>query len=276
MHDPSILDAFRTLHLSPDATLKEVRHAYRTLVRSWHPDRYAHDPNLQQAAQERLKEINAAYHIARKNIASPRTEIDSPFRFDLVPKPATPTKAPGQSNETSGGGKAGNGPVQPLPLTPGERPALLNVMFLLLILAAAMMTWRRHGISLPGFSQFLLVVTIPGLCAILCNSRLSTRQLRRGYCAAIVLAAVVLLGDAVSLHRTDTAFSIPGSDEGGSVPYADAPSFRSGSIESDFTLGPADRSGAHGVRPPMAPVSPAAPSVSPPAPPAPPHAPLQR
>lgn len=49
------------LGLEPGATAQEIKTAYRDLAKVWHPDRFAHDPRLQQKAQERLKEINEAY-----------------------------------------------------------------------------------------------------------------------------------------------------------------------------------------------------------------------
>ena len=39
----------------------QIRESYRDLVKVWHPDRFAHDPKLQQKAEEKLKEINLAY-----------------------------------------------------------------------------------------------------------------------------------------------------------------------------------------------------------------------
>src|ERR1051326_8349139 len=49
------------LGLAPGASRERIREAYRDLVQVWHPDRFSHDPRLQQKAQEKLKEINEAY-----------------------------------------------------------------------------------------------------------------------------------------------------------------------------------------------------------------------
>src|SRR4051794_17106010 len=49
------------LGLEPTASAQEIKAAYRDLAKVWHPDRFAHDPRLQQKAQEKLKEINDAY-----------------------------------------------------------------------------------------------------------------------------------------------------------------------------------------------------------------------
>lgn len=49
------------LGLKPGASAQEIKAAYRDLAKVWHPDRFAHDPRLQQKAQNKLKEINEAY-----------------------------------------------------------------------------------------------------------------------------------------------------------------------------------------------------------------------
>jgi hypothetical protein len=49
------------LGLEPTASAEEFKAAYRDLAKVWHPDRFTHDPRLQQKAQEKLKEINDAY-----------------------------------------------------------------------------------------------------------------------------------------------------------------------------------------------------------------------
>ena len=56
-----VADAYRLLEINPSATDDEVRHAWRDMTKVWHPDRFAHDADLQQKAQEKLKEINGAY-----------------------------------------------------------------------------------------------------------------------------------------------------------------------------------------------------------------------
>lgn len=53
---------YKILDLPPTATEQEVKQAYRELVKVWHPDRFTHDLKLQRRAEEKLKEINDAYH----------------------------------------------------------------------------------------------------------------------------------------------------------------------------------------------------------------------
>jgi DnaJ-domain-containing protein 1 len=49
------------LGLNPGASQEEVNQAYRDLVNVWHPDRFMGNPRLQKKAEEKVKEINAAY-----------------------------------------------------------------------------------------------------------------------------------------------------------------------------------------------------------------------
>lgn len=52
---------FEILGVKAGASAQEIKAAYKDLAKVWHPDRFAHDPPLQQKAQEKLKEINEAY-----------------------------------------------------------------------------------------------------------------------------------------------------------------------------------------------------------------------
>ena len=53
-------DPYQVLNISSNATDDEVKKAYRDLARKYHPDNY-HDNPLADLAQEKMKEINAAY-----------------------------------------------------------------------------------------------------------------------------------------------------------------------------------------------------------------------
>jgi hypothetical protein len=55
--------AYEVLGAKPGISNRELKAAHRDLAKVWHPDRFTHDPRLQEKAQEKLKEINEAYEL---------------------------------------------------------------------------------------------------------------------------------------------------------------------------------------------------------------------
>jgi hypothetical protein len=58
---PSADHLLAILGLSRGATADEIKQAFRDLAQVWHPDRFGHDARLRAKAEEKFKEINAAY-----------------------------------------------------------------------------------------------------------------------------------------------------------------------------------------------------------------------
>ena len=58
-------DPYEILNIPSTATDEQVKKAYRELARKYHPDNY-HDNPLADLAQEKMKEINAAYDAIQK------------------------------------------------------------------------------------------------------------------------------------------------------------------------------------------------------------------
>lgn len=86
---PDIGKAYELLGVKPGVSPRELKAAHRDLAKVWHPDRFGHDPRLQQKAQEKLTEINEAYEL----LISGKTPKPSPApRPQRVPR--TRTTAP--------------------------------------------------------------------------------------------------------------------------------------------------------------------------------------
>ena len=64
-------DPYKILGVPETASDEEIKKAYRELARKYHPDNY-HDNPLEDLAQEKMKEINAAYEQITKERSSGR------------------------------------------------------------------------------------------------------------------------------------------------------------------------------------------------------------
>lgn len=71
-------DPYKVLGVSPNATDEEVKKAYRELARKYHPDKYR-DSDLADVANEKMKEINAAYEEIQKMRAEGGTGTGSSY-----------------------------------------------------------------------------------------------------------------------------------------------------------------------------------------------------
>ena len=58
-------DPYQVLGVSPNASDEEIKDAYRKLVKKYHPDKFA-DSDLAELANEKMKDVNAAYDEIQK------------------------------------------------------------------------------------------------------------------------------------------------------------------------------------------------------------------
>ena len=91
--------SYRLLEVSPDASPVEIRKAYLFLVNIWHPDRFVHEPNVQDRVEEKLKAINEAYQ-SHQGCSAPR-------RAASGRRPAAPSRGEHLGNDAHRAGMAG-------------------------------------------------------------------------------------------------------------------------------------------------------------------------
>lgn len=78
--DPDAPDHYKVLGVPYTATSAEITRAYRAAMKRTHPDR--HDPDRRPAAEERAREVNAAYQTLKNPIR--RQSYDRTIRARLV------------------------------------------------------------------------------------------------------------------------------------------------------------------------------------------------
>jgi formylglycine-generating enzyme required for sulfatase activity len=52
---------YEILEIKPESTYEEAKLAFRDMVSIWHPDKFSHNSRLQEKAEEKLKDLNAAW-----------------------------------------------------------------------------------------------------------------------------------------------------------------------------------------------------------------------
>lgn len=57
-----IVDYRKLLEVGKDAELQELKVVYRSLMKTWHPDKFQESPEAKLAAEEKSKTIIEAYH----------------------------------------------------------------------------------------------------------------------------------------------------------------------------------------------------------------------
>lgn len=105
--------ALRALELHMNASAAEIENSYRTLVKVWHPDRFQSDQKLRLAAEEKLKEINAAHEFLLsqpaaqelpRSAARPKPPEPQDFRAEAFvdPDPVDPEPEGAELDELRG------------------------------------------------------------------------------------------------------------------------------------------------------------------------------
>jgi len=69
-----IMRCFEVLELDPGASPDEAKQAYKDIVNVWHPDRFSSNLRLKEKAEEKIKEVNAAYDTVKSFLSSKQTQ----------------------------------------------------------------------------------------------------------------------------------------------------------------------------------------------------------
>ena len=94
--------ALRALGLEQGASRNEIRDAYRDLVKVWHPDRFPNDVKLHSKAEEKLKEVNAAFQRLNSSVdSSPARAASAAKNPEEKPESQKPNEAPKGSTRAS-------------------------------------------------------------------------------------------------------------------------------------------------------------------------------
>jgi curved DNA-binding protein CbpA len=74
---------YQILEVEPDAPQDKIKEQYLFLIQAWHPDKFSH-PAQKTKAEEKTKDINAAYEILRNSVK--RAEYDRSTRSQSLTK----------------------------------------------------------------------------------------------------------------------------------------------------------------------------------------------
>jgi hypothetical protein len=92
--------SLQTLGLGAHATSDEIESTFLTLVKVWHPDRFAHEPRLRLEAEDKLKEINAAHDYLVANPKQQQRPVPQPERTPRFGQPLEPSSLDSEPEET--------------------------------------------------------------------------------------------------------------------------------------------------------------------------------
>ena len=75
--------ALQALNLKQGASDKEIKAAYRMLVKVWHPDRFEGDRHAKTSAEEKIRTVNAAFRVLSSQVCNDSRSGTSPDYFTI-------------------------------------------------------------------------------------------------------------------------------------------------------------------------------------------------
>lgn len=79
-------ESLSVLEIPSGCSLNDAKASYRDLVRVWHPDRFQSDARLQRRCEEKIKRLNAAYHVVEAALAN--APVVQPVIVPPAPRPS--------------------------------------------------------------------------------------------------------------------------------------------------------------------------------------------
>ncbi len=143
------INNYNTLGIQPGADWKELRDAYKNLVKTWHPDRFQQDANRKKIAEERTKEINKSYkelaEYYKKHGALPiDNEIPLP-RHNVVtqnkPEPSRKSATPSKNTAS---------PAHAEPPVKEKSPRISGMAIMIGLVGAAYIAWNLTATQPPA------------------------------------------------------------------------------------------------------------------------------
>ncbi|CAN5581611.1 hypothetical protein BH10CYA1_BH10CYA1_22640 [soil metagenome] len=151
------------LAVSAQASEEEIKKAYTTEAKKWHPDRVQHNPELAAMAEKKLKEINQAYECLTDRVqfdkyASKLAQKQS----DATAQSKAKSQAAGQSTSSStgkGGAPSGSAQSTTASATPSiDKSGIVKIflatgLFVIIVVLVANLTApRRETPTNPGIT----------------------------------------------------------------------------------------------------------------------------
>src|SRR3989344_927685 len=135
------LKNYQVLGIPPDARWEDLRNAYKSLVKNWHPDRFQQNADQKKIAEERTKEINKSYkelaEYYKKHGALPVHEEPENPREKEPSHPGNPP--PTQQREVHAWGQAST--PQAETTSTAKSPQLSRRMVIAILVGAGFAVW---------------------------------------------------------------------------------------------------------------------------------------
>jgi len=139
--------SYRILGVRPGASWKQLRKAYKSLVNTWHPDRFQQDVRKRKLAEEKTKEITQSYkelaEYYKKFGVLPLADEPETHEAEDAPPPIVPERQPEPESRTKPT-PAGTAPVDAI------KRRRTRAMAAIALVGGAYIAWQLVPWNHPG------------------------------------------------------------------------------------------------------------------------------